>query len=65
MLLELDSTSRIAHCGQTAEAISMSRSISWPQPTSAAGSGLAAPFWFTFRKQPDSVVHGGSPNWAR
>ena len=35
-----------------------------PSRRSADGSGLAAPFWFTFLKQPDSVVHGGSPNWA-
>jgi hypothetical protein len=64
-LFELASTSRMLHCGQTAETISMSRLISCPQPTSAAGSGEVSPFWFTFRKQPDSVVHSGSSNWAR
>ena len=43
----------------------MSRLISWPQPTFPAGSGLAWPFWFTFRKQPEAIVHCGSPNWLR
>ncbi len=60
-----DSTSRILHSGQIAEAMSMSSAISPAQPASARGSGLAAPFWLTFRKQPLAVVHGGRPNWAR
>src|SRR4051812_43333843 len=40
----------------------MSSAISWAQPTSPAGSGLASPFWFTLRKQP---LQGGSPVWLR
>ena len=32
---------------------------------SAAGSGLAWPFWLTLRKQPLAVVHAGSPYCAR
>src|SRR2546428_159719 len=64
-LFELASTKRILHCGQTAETISMSRSISCPQPVLPDGSGVALPLWFTFLKQPDATVHGGNPNWLR
>ena len=41
--------------------MSTSREISPAQPASAVGSGEAAPFWFTLRKQPLAVVHAGSP----
>ena len=51
--------------GQTAETMSTSSEISPAQPASALGSGLAAPVWFTLRKQPLAVVHGGRPNWDR
>jgi hypothetical protein len=59
-----DSTSRILQRGQTAETISRSRSISWPQPVSPAG-GAVPPRWLTFRKQPFAAVQGGNPNWLR
>ena len=55
------STSRILQSGQTAETMSTSSEISPAQPASGLGSGLAAPFWFTLRKQPFWVVHGGRP----
>src|SRR5262245_7143268 len=58
------STSRMLHCGQIAETMSMSSAISWPQPEFAAG-GVVPPFWLILRKQPFAVVHGGSPNWLR
>jgi len=51
--------------GQAAETMSTSSEISSAQPTSAAGSGEAAPFWLTFRKHPLAVVQAGSPNWDR
>src|SRR5258705_9404061 len=55
--------------GQIAETMSTSSEISPAQPVSGAGSGLAAPFWLTFLKQPLAVVQAGSPNcvryWAR
>ncbi|MGH7749752.1 MAG: hypothetical protein ACREQ5_34050, partial [Candidatus Dormibacteria bacterium] len=54
---ELASTSTIEQLGQTDDTISMSRSISWPQPVSPEGSGLVAPFWFSLRKHPLAVVH--------
>src|SRR6266545_7680403 len=63
--LVVASTSRIWQLGQTAETIWMSREISAAQPALGAGSGPARPFWFTLRKQPLAVVHGGRPNCAR
>ena len=39
--------------------------ISDDQPGSGDGSGLVAPFWFTFLKQPVFVVHGGRPKLLR
>ena len=51
--------------GQIAETMSTSSEISPAQPASAAGSGLACPFWLTLRKQPFAVVQGGRPNCAR
>ena len=59
------STSRILQLGQMALAMSRSSAISWPQPTSEAGSGEDAPFWLTLRKQPFAVVQGGRPNCER
>src|SRR4051812_46757631 len=55
------STSRILQLWQMARATSTSREISRPQPESGGGSGLAAPFWLTFLKQPLAVVQAGSP----
>jgi hypothetical protein len=62
---ERASRSAIEQLGQTADTISMSRSISWPQPVSPAGSGLLEPFWFSLRKQPLAVVRAGRPYWLR
>ena len=59
-LLEFASTSRMWHCGHTAETMSTSREISPAQPVSLAGSGLVWPFWLIFRKQPLAVVVGSS-----
>ena len=59
------STSKILQLGQTALTMARSSAISTAQPESATGSGLAAPLWFTFLKQPFAVVHGGSPNCDR
>ena len=58
-----DSTSRMWHCGQTADTMSMSSDTSTLQSSSGSnfGSGDAFPFWFTLRKQPFWVVHGGRP----
>ncbi len=64
-LLSFASTSMMWHCGQTAETMSRSSEISSPQPASATGSGLAAPLWFTFLKQPLAVVQAGRPNLVR
>ena len=65
-MLALDaSTSRMWHSGQIADTMSTSRLISPAQPASDAGSGLAAPFWLTFLKQPLAVVQAGRPNWER
>jgi len=61
----LASTSRILQAGQMALAMSMSSEISSAQPASLAGSGDAAPFWFTLRKQPFAVVQAGRPNCDR
>src|SRR5205085_465124 len=58
-------TSRIVQSGQTAEPRSTSSEISPAQPASGLGSGLAAPFWFTLRKQPLAVVQAGRPNCDR
>jgi hypothetical protein len=65
LLFELASTSRMWQVGQMAETMSTSSEISPAQPVLVGGSGLVAPFWFTFEKQPLAVVHGGSPNWDR
>src|SRR5262249_2456539 len=65
MFAEFASTRRILQFGQAAEAMSRSSAISPAQPLSAVGSGLAAPFWFTFLKQPLAVVQAGRPYWAR
>src|SRR5512146_3165294 len=51
--------------GQTADTMSTSSAISPAQPASATGSGLAAPFWLTFLKQPLAVVQAGRPNCDR
>ena len=51
--------------GQIAETMSTSSEISPAQPVSAVGSGLVAPFWLTFRKQPLAVVQAGRPNCER
>src|SRR5262249_22448936 len=59
------STSRMWQFGQTAEAMSRSSEISSAHPASTAGSGEAAPFWFTFRKHPLAVVHGARPKLLR
>src|SRR5438105_6134260 len=45
--------------------MSRSSEISPDHPESAAGSGLAAPFWLTFLKQPFAVVHAVRPYWLR
>ena len=39
--------------------------ISDDQPAFAAGSGLVAPFWLIFLKQPLPVVQAGSPKLLR
>ena len=39
--------------------------ISDDQPAFAAGSGLAAPVWLTFLKQPFAVVQAGRPKLLR
>ena len=59
------STSTMWHSGHAAETMSTSSAISVGQPNNCGGSGLAAPRWLTFRKQPLSVVHGGRPNVDR
>src|SRR5689334_7856786 len=51
--------------GQTAETMSRSSEISPAHPASGLGSGLVAPFWLTFLKQPFAVVHAGRPNCLR
>jgi len=61
----LASTSVMLQLGQMALTMARSSAISTDQSGSAAGSGLVAPFWFTFLKQPLAVVHGGSPNCDR
>jgi hypothetical protein len=62
---EVASTNRMWHCGQIAETMSTSSEISSAQPVLPAGSGLAAPFWFTLRKQPLAVVQAGRPKVER
>src|SRR5262249_54851380 len=64
-LAEFASTSRMWQLGQMAETMSTSSEISPAQPVSVAGSGLAAPFWFTLLKQPLAVVQAGRPNCDR
>ena len=59
------STSRMWQFGQIAETISRSSMISDDQPAFAAGSGLVAPFWLTFLKQPLAVVQAGRPKLLR
>ena len=43
----------------------MSSISSAAQPVFSAGSGLVAPFWLTFLKQPLAVVQAGSPKLLR
>src|SRR3954463_9499355 len=62
---ELASTNRMWQSGQVADKAARSRLISSAQPKSPAGSGLAAPFWLTFLKQPLAVVHGDRPRLLR
>ena len=64
-LLLLASISVIPQFGHTAETMSRSREISPDQPVSVVGSGLVAPFWFSFLKQPLAVVQAASPYWLR
>jgi hypothetical protein len=61
----LTSTRRILRFGQIADTMSTSSEISPAQLGSDAGSGLAAPFWLTLRKQPLAVVQAGRPNCDR
>ena len=59
------SISVMLQLGQIAETMSRSSEISPAQPVSPVGSGLVAPVWFSFWKQPLAVVQAGRPNWLR
>jgi hypothetical protein len=61
----LASTSSSLQFGHAADIICRSRSVCTAHPALAVGSGVTAPFWLTFLKQPLAVVHGGSPNCER
>ena len=52
------------HFGHAAETAWMSSAISMPQPTSEGG-GVRPPRWFSLRKHPLAVVHGGRPHALR
>ena len=56
-LAELASSKMTWQCGQMAATISASRALSSAQPVSVpAGSGLAAPFWFSTVRHPAPVA---------
>ena len=61
----LTSTRMMWQSGQIADTMSMSSDSSTSHPVlpAAAGSGLAAPFWLTFEKQP--VPQAGRPQSDR
>ncbi len=60
------STTMILQSGHAADTIDTSRVSSTPQPVgSGLGNGDALPCWFTMRRHPLAVVHGGSPYCLR